>query len=54
MVEWGIPELSDIVAKARGVKVWTKITVWGISRYDGWPRHNWWEIHPVLGIEVAK
>ncbi len=49
-----IPELPEIEAKARAVRIWTKVTVWGVSRYDGAPGHGWWEVHPVLGIEAAK
>jgi hypothetical protein len=49
-----IPELPEIAAECKAVKVWTKVTVKGISRFDGAPGHGWQEVHPVLGIEVAK
>jgi hypothetical protein len=27
--------------------------VYGVSRYDGQADHNWYEVHPVLNIEVV-
>jgi len=29
----------------------SRIRVYGVSRYDGKPDHQWFEVHPVLGIE---
>jgi len=44
-----IPELPDVCAAAhKGDRVW----VTGITRYDGWPGHGWWELHPVTALEV--
>ncbi|GEM_PF-2384434 len=33
-------------------KIGQKIRIWGVTRYD--LDHRWWEIHPVMGWEVAK
>jgi len=30
----------------------TRVRVWGVSRYDSNPSHRWFEIHPVLKVEV--
>jgi Putative zinc-finger len=32
----------------------TRIRVWGVSRYDSDPSHRWFEIHPVLKMEVVR
>ena len=31
----------------------SRIRVYGVSRYDGQPDHQWFEVHPVLNIEPA-
>lgn len=53
IVAEAIPELPEIAAQARALRVPVKVTVRGISRYDGAPGHHWNEVHPVLGLEVA-
>ncbi|HKS23975.1 MAG TPA: anti-sigma factor [Thermoanaerobaculia bacterium] len=30
------------------------VRVWGVSRYDASPNHRWFEIHPVLKMEVVR
>jgi hypothetical protein len=30
----------------------SRVRVWGVSRYDSSPNHRWFEIHPVLKVEV--
>ncbi|HEY6140712.1 MAG TPA: zf-HC2 domain-containing protein [Thermoanaerobaculia bacterium] len=30
------------------------VRVWGVSRYDASPNHRWYEIHPVLKMEVVR
>ncbi|MBV8516533.1 MAG: zf-HC2 domain-containing protein [Acidobacteria bacterium] len=30
----------------------SRVRVWGVSRYDPSPDHRWFEIHPVLRVEV--
>jgi len=32
----------------------TRVRVWGVSRYDSSPDHRWFEIHPVLKVEVVR
>lgn len=32
----------------------THARVWGVTRYDSKPAHNWYEIHPVLKLEVVR
>jgi Putative zinc-finger len=34
--------------------VGSRVRVYGVSRYDGKMDHGWYEVHPVLGIEVVK
>jgi hypothetical protein len=34
--------------------VGSRVRVYGVSRYDGQADHNWYEVHPVLNIEVVK
>jgi hypothetical protein len=34
--------------------VGSRVRVYGVSRYDSQPNHNWYEVHPVLNIEVVK
>ncbi len=31
--------------------VGSRVRVYGVSRYDGQENHQWYEVHPVLGIE---
>lgn len=30
----------------------SRVRVWGVTRYDSNPNHQWFEIHPVLKVEV--
>lgn len=34
--------------------VGSRVRVYGVSRYDGQMDHNWYEVHPVLNIEVVR
>lgn len=34
--------------------VGSRVRVYGVSRYDGQVDHNWYEVHPVLNIEVVR
>ena len=34
--------------------VGSRVRVYGVSRYDGQADHNWYEVHPVLNIEVLR
>ena len=34
--------------------VGNRVRVYGVSRYDNQQNHNWYEVHPVLGIEVVR
>ena len=34
--------------------VGSKVRVYGVSRYDGQPEHQWFEVHPVLNIEHVR
>jgi hypothetical protein len=34
--------------------VGSRVRVYGVSRYDGQLDHNWYEVHPVLNIEVVR
>jgi anti-sigma factor RsiW len=34
--------------------VGSRVRVYGVSRYDGKTDHRWYEVHPVLSIEVVK
>ncbi len=36
----------------RAPKLGSRVRVWGVSRYDSSPDHQWSEIHPVLRVEV--
>jgi len=31
-----------------------QVRVYGVSRYDGQPDHRWYEIHPVMKIEIVN
>jgi len=35
-------------------QVGSRVKVYGVSRYDGQDNHNWYEVHPVLNIEVMQ
>lgn len=32
----------------------SRVRVWGVSRYDSSPDHQWYEIHPVLKVEIVR
>jgi hypothetical protein len=32
----------------------SRVRVYGVSRFDGERDHNWYEVHPVLNIEVVR
>jgi Putative zinc-finger len=34
--------------------VGSRVRVYGVSRYDNQVNHNWYEVHPVLNIEVVR
>ena len=34
--------------------VGSRVRVYGVSRFDGQADHNWYEVHPVLNIEVVR
>ena len=34
--------------------VGSRVRVYGVSRYDGKTDHRWYEVHPVLSIEMVK
>lgn len=34
--------------------VGSRVRVYGVSRYDGQADHNWYEVHPVLNIQVVR
>jgi Putative zinc-finger len=34
--------------------VGSRVRVYGVSRYDNKAHHQWYEVHPVLGIEVVR
>jgi len=34
--------------------VGSRVRVYGVSRYDNQENHNWYEVHPVLNIEVLR
>jgi len=34
--------------------VGSRVRVYGVSRYDNQENHNWYEVHPVLNIEVMR
>jgi len=34
--------------------VGSRVRVYGVSRYDSKENHNWYEVHPVLNIEVVR
>jgi anti-sigma factor RsiW len=46
-------EIIDPI-KLKAPPVGSRVRVYGVSRYDGQDNHNWYEVHPVLNIEVVK
>lgn len=46
-------EIIDPI-KLNPPSIGTKVKVYGVSRYDGKSDHNWYEVHPVLNIELVK
>jgi len=45
-------EILDGDTSLRVPKSGSRVRVWGVSRYDSSPEHQWSEIHPVLRVEV--
>jgi hypothetical protein len=45
-------EILDGDTSLRVPKAGSRVRVWGVSRYDASPDHQWSEIHPVLRVEV--
>lgn len=48
-----ICEIMDPI-KLAPPSVGSRVRVYGVSRYDGQENHNWYEVHPVLNIEVVR
>jgi len=48
-----ICEIIDPI-KLKAPSVGSRVRVYGVSRYDGQADHNWYEVHPVLNIEVVR
>lgn len=48
-----ICEIIDPI-KVRTPSVGSRVRVYGVSRFDSQPHHNWYEVHPVLNIEVVR
>lgn len=48
-----ICEIIDPI-KLTPPSVGSRVRVYGVSRYDGQTDHNWYEVHPVLNIEVVR
>lgn len=46
-------EIIDPI-RVRTPSVGSRVRVYGVSRYDGQPNHNWYEVHPVLNIVVVR
>lgn len=46
-------EIIDPI-RVRTPLVGSRVRVYGVSRYDSQPNHNWYEVHPVLNIEVVR
>lgn len=46
-------EIIDPI-KLNAPQVGSRVRVYGVSRYDGQADHNWYEVHPVLNIEVVR
>jgi anti-sigma factor RsiW len=47
-----ICEIIDPI-KLEPPQVGSKVRVYGVSRFDNKENHNWYEVHPVLSIEVV-
>jgi hypothetical protein len=48
-----ICEIIDPI-KLPSPKIGSKVKVYGVSRYDEKVNHQWYEVHPVLNIELVK
>jgi anti-sigma factor RsiW len=48
-----ICEIIDPI-KLAPPSVGSHVRVYGVSRYDNQENHNWYEVHPVLNIEVLR
>jgi hypothetical protein len=46
-------EIIDPI-KVKAPLVGSRVRVYGVSRYDSQADHNWYEVHPVLNIEVVR
>ena len=46
-------EIIDPI-KIEAPSVGSRVRVYGVSRYDNQADHNWYEVHPVLNIEVVR
>lgn len=46
-------EIIDPI-KLQAPQVGSRVRVYGVSRYDSQDDHNWYEVHPVLNIEVVR
>lgn len=45
-------EIIDPI-RLKAPAVGSRVRVYGVSRYDGQADHNWYEVHPVLNIELV-
>jgi hypothetical protein len=48
-----ICEIIDPI-RLEAPSVGSRVRVYGVSRYDGQAGRNWYEVHPVLNIEVVR
>lgn len=46
-------EIIDPI-KLKAPSVGSRVRVYGVSRYDSQADHNWYEVHPVLNIELVQ
>lgn len=46
-------EIIDPI-KLEAPQIGSRVRVYGVSRYDRQADHNWYEVHPVLNIEVVR
>ncbi len=46
-------EIIDSI-KIQPPMVGSRVRVYGVSRFDNKEDHRWYEVHPVLNIEVVK
>jgi len=46
-------EIIDSI-KVRPPSVGSRVRVYGVSRFDSKDDHRWYEVHPVLNIEIVK